>query len=207
MNASAVQGGATELVWLYALAFGLALALALGLTYVVREVAWRLRLVDVPDDGRHRHGRVVPRIGGVAVYVAATAAAGLPLLWAWSHPGAGPEYAESFLPLFAGGAAMFGLGLWDDVRPLRAGTKFVVQCAVAAGVFAGGVRIDALTLPGAGSVELALPVSLALTCLWIVGITNAFNLIDGSDGVAGGAALFASLALAAVLGVSGDPVA
>lgn len=177
--------------------------LALIFTYRVRAWAPRVGLVDVPDQGRHDHPRPVARAGGIAVYASVLLVLGvvvalgrppyLPLL-----PGI------PLLALLAGATAMFALGLRDDARPLSARTKFPVQVLIAVGVFLAGVRIESFPLFGGPDGSLPLPVSLIVSVVWLVGVTNAFNLIDGSDGVAAGAAVLACLAIGAVSFMNGN---
>lgn len=185
------------------ISFTTALLLALVLTYKVRGWAPRLGLLDVPDAVRRVHDRPMPRAGGVAVYAAVALV--LPVAWA---AGGLPGYPEAsgagqVLKLMVGGGGMFLLGLWDDARDLPPWLKLAGQTLVAACAFALGIRIETLGL--AGGAPLPGWLGFAVTVFWLVGITNAFNLIDGSDGVAAGSAIFAALAVAGVLAVGGDP--
>jgi UDP-GlcNAc:undecaprenyl-phosphate GlcNAc-1-phosphate transferase len=91
------------------------------------------------------------------------------------------------------------LGAYDDLRGANAVVKFVGLGLIATLFYAMGGRIDALSIPLLGSVHLPPLVSFVITVVWLVGIANAFNLIDGLDGLASGAALFSSLV---ILGVS-----
>jgi UDP-GlcNAc:undecaprenyl-phosphate GlcNAc-1-phosphate transferase len=91
------------------------------------------------------------------------------------------------------------LGGYDDLRGTNAVVKFIALGLISTLFFAMGGRIDALSVPLVGSVQLSPLVSFVITVVWLVGITNAFNLIDGLDGLASGAALFSSLV---ILGVS-----
>jgi UDP-GlcNAc:undecaprenyl-phosphate GlcNAc-1-phosphate transferase len=183
-------------------AFMTALVLAIAATYGVRALALRLGIVDVPDGRRRLHEHPVPRVGGVAIYVAftlvlATAAAFLPL---------DELRQQRVLAVLLGGAAIFGIGLFDDLRGLSARTKFGLELVVATLLYAAGVSIDAVSVPGVGSVALLPSASFLITVLWLVGITNAFNLLDGSDGVAAGSAVFAAGALAVVSLATGHAV-
>jgi UDP-GlcNAc:undecaprenyl-phosphate GlcNAc-1-phosphate transferase len=102
--------------------------------------------------------------------------------------------SRSIGPVAIGAAVILLLGIFDDITPMRAAPKLAVQVVVALGVYLLGVRIELLSLPF-GTVNLASEVSLAVTVLWLVGITNAFNLLDGADGVAAGSAFFAAAAI------------
>ena len=97
----------------------------------------------------------------------------------------------TFLP----GSLVFLLGVYDDIRGTNAVVKFVALGMIASLFFWMGGRVDALSVPFVGSVHLPSIVSYVVTVLWLVGIANAFNLIDGMDGLASGAALFASLVI------------
>jgi UDP-N-acetylmuramyl pentapeptide phosphotransferase/UDP-N-acetylglucosamine-1-phosphate transferase len=109
------------------------------------------------------------------------------------------------LPIvLAGAAGMLAIGLWDDLRPMRARWKFVAQLVVSVAVALAGVRFSLLALPFVGQVQLDAALGFLLTVLWLVGITNAFNLIDGLDGLAAGAALFALTTMFVVGTVNGQ---
>ena len=106
---------------------------------------------------------------------------------------------SEFLTLFIPATLVLILGVYDDLRGTNAIFKFVGLGLIATLFYAMGGRIDAISVPLFGSVELPPLVSFFFTIIWLVGITNAFNLIDGLDGLASGAALFSSLVF---LGVS-----
>jgi UDP-GlcNAc:undecaprenyl-phosphate/decaprenyl-phosphate GlcNAc-1-phosphate transferase len=176
---------------------------ALALTHRVRKLAVRWDLVDVPDQGRHDHGRPVARAGGIAVFGAVLLVLGLLLLLGppqVSHLHAGVP----LLAVLAGAAAMFALGLWDDLRDLSATTKFAAQILIALAVFTAGIRIETVEVLGLTEGVLPVYLSLLVTVVWLVGVTNAFNLIDGSDGVAAGAAVFACVTMGTVSLVNGN---
>jgi UDP-GlcNAc:undecaprenyl-phosphate/decaprenyl-phosphate GlcNAc-1-phosphate transferase len=174
-----------------------AFGLSLVLTYWVRGWAKDTALVDVPDAGRHAHARPVPRAGGIAIYVSVAIVLVVGFFLGVSH---GAGNLRQIVGLIAGTTAMFGIGLLDDWNSMRARTKFLLEILVASGVFYAGVRMTG----NAFGIEMPLWASYPMTVLWIVGVTNAFNLIDGSDGIAAGAALFASVCMAIVSAMGGD---
>src|SRR5439155_15369778 len=88
-------------------------------------------------------------------------------------------------------------GVIDAVRGLGASAKLAVQLAAGSVVYAAGFRIDFIRLPGDGVIHLA-PFALPLTLFWIVGVTNAVNLIDGLDGLATGIGLIMTLTMVAI---------
>lgn len=163
---------------------------------LVRRWALRAGAIDAPG-GRKVHERPMPRWGGLAVVGGlAIGLAALALLaprWPWDRLGA---------PLL-GGWIVFLAGVRDDVRPLAPGTKFAAQAVAAAWALAFGWGFEQLTLFG---VTWALPPALAVlvSFLWIVGVTNAFNLIDGLDGLAAGVGFISAAAMAAVFALQGD---
>jgi len=170
--------------------FGLVVALCFSaaLTFVVREVARRAGLVD-PCDERKVHVNPVPRIGGVAIVLAVALAMTATMVVFGTHAIA--ANGRGLATVIGGALAMHVVGLVDDVRPMPARWKFLVQIAITCGVFIAGLRVTTLSLPFIGTVELGGVVGMLFTIVWFVGITNAFNLIDGLDGLAAGAALFA----------------
>jgi UDP-GlcNAc:undecaprenyl-phosphate GlcNAc-1-phosphate transferase len=111
---------------------------------------------------------------------------------------------SSIGPVLAGAAIILALGVADDIRPLSAGVKLAVQLAAVVAVWALGVRVELLSLPF-GSADLGPVAGAAVTALWFVGITNAFNLLDGADGVAAGSAFFSATAVFMMSVLLGHP--
>jgi UDP-GlcNAc:undecaprenyl-phosphate GlcNAc-1-phosphate transferase len=190
---------------LYPVAFSLALLLTLPTTRFLRSRATSLGMIDAPDGGRHLHEAPVPNVGGTAIFFACGIALAAVLgLSRWRYMM--PAGVVALYPIIGGAAAMHLLGLLDDRRNLSVRTKLIAQTAIAVAVFSGGVRIVSIHFPFLGPVEFGPWLSLLLTAGWLVGLTNAFNLVDGADGVAGGAALTAALAMFVVALVLGQPV-
>jgi UDP-GlcNAc:undecaprenyl-phosphate GlcNAc-1-phosphate transferase len=136
----------------------------------------------------------VPRIGGPALGLGSAAA--LILVGVVFAPTGSTLLARSTSlgPVLLGAVAMLALGVADDIRPVKATAKFAVQIAIAAVMYLLGVRIGLLSLPF-GAVNLGPVASPLVTILWLVGVTNAFNLLDGADGVAAGSAFFSASAI------------
>lgn len=183
-------------------AFLTSLVLSLSGTYLVRGWAIRKGFVDHPDGARRIHTAPTPNVGGVAIVVASLLSF---VLWGGV---ADPDMLRrpEILSMLGGGGLIFLLGFWDDTLHLGARTKFAAQSLIAALVFLGGVRILGVGFGGIWSSQLTGFAALAVTLFWLVGTTNAFNLIDGSDGVAGGAAMFASIAMGIIFALNGDPL-
>ena len=110
------------------------------------------------------------------------------------------EYSSSFIVLAIGGLAVLLLGLIDDLKGMRARVKLIGQLIIASYICAFGYYLQSMYIPLVGAVEFAPGVGIMISIIWIVGLINAFNLIDGLDGLATGIALIASIALA-ILGV------
>ena len=171
----------------YSIGFLVALVSSISLTRVVGSYARRIGLVD-PVDDRKIHTEPIPRLGGVALFIAVNL--GVIALSAMDAFRTFPV-GGALIAVLLGGAGMFILGLFDDVRPMRARYKLLFQVSIASAVALFGINLDSLVLPFVGDVTLAPWLGIVLTVTWLVGVSNAFNLIDGLDGLAGGVALFA----------------
>ena len=176
--------------------------LSLVLTPVAITLARLTGAIDRPNP-RKVHRQPTPRLGGIAIAVSF-----LFTLWVgWQlAPALDTLHGHdtmSWVVVTAGLLVMLALGVIDDVKNLGAGKKFLVQLVVATAVSLLGVRFDHIAF--FGSVINLGWISHPLTVLWIVGITNAINLMDGLDGLASGVSLFASLALACLALVGGVP--
>ena len=112
--------------------------------------------------------------------------------------------SRSLGPVMIGAAGIFALGVLDDIYPFRASIKFGGQILIVIAVIAMGVRIELVSFP-LNSLQLGPILGFALTVLWLVGITNAFNLLDGADGVAAGSAFFAATAVFVMSVALGNP--
>ncbi|RKX23235.1 MAG: undecaprenyl-phosphate alpha-N-acetylglucosaminyl 1-phosphate transferase [Candidatus Zixiibacteriota bacterium] len=95
------------------------------------------------------------------------------------------DLSGSILYIFCGALIVFLVGLSDDLIPLSAWTKLLAQICAGLVLYIGGLRIDPVTIPLLGSIEIG-GASLLITVVWVVGLTNAINLLDGLDGLAGG---------------------
>ncbi len=136
----------------------------------------------------------VPRVGGWALALG-TAVSLLVVGVIFTPAGATLlGTAESLRAVSIGAFAILLLGSVDDVRPLSAWVKLAVQILIALAVFALGVRIQIVSFP-LTNLELGVVGSCVVTVIWLLGISNAFNLLDGADGVAAGSAFFAATAI------------
>ncbi len=149
-----------------------ALLLALGVTPMARQVALRTGVVDRPA-ARKIHAHPVPLLGGVAIYLAFI----LALLF-WGDR----QYINEVVGIFLGASLVSLMGAMDDRRGLSSYAKLAGQIAAGAILVLSGVQVRIF---GSG-------LDVALTMLWVVGITNAFNLLDNMDGLSGGIAMIAA---------------
>lgn len=155
------------------LIFATALVFALGATPMMRQIALRAGLVDQPGT-RKIHHVPMPRLGGVAMYGAFMLAL---ILFADRF------YVSQIISIIVGATGVSFLGFWDDRVGLNAWVKLAGQIAAALLLIVNGVAVDLLHQPIADG---------AITLLWLVGITNALNLLDNMDGLAGGIAAIAA---------------
>ena len=178
---------------LYLSIFALALTLSFALTRYVRNFATNRGWVSPPLSERHLHSAPLPRLGGVAIFAAFLLSLGTALAIAAYYPSVRFGFSVKILTtLLVPACLVFLLGLYDDVRGLGPYVKFSVQGVAATILWLGGFRI--LDLPVLfGSRQFPWFIGLALTIVWVLGITNAFNLIDGLDGLAAGSAMFSTL--------------
>jgi len=188
-----------------AVAFVASGAVSLALTPLVRDLAVRRGILDHGRSSRKVHKNPTPRVGGVAIVAAFL----VPILaLAFVDSGVGRRLwadAPATLGLVVGALAIAGLGVWDDLRGANARTKFAIQFAVALAMYAVGYRIEFIANPFGSPLGLSF-LSIPFTVLWIAGIVNAMNLIDGLDGLAGGIALIAVAVTFAVAAVNGEPL-
>lgn len=178
--------------------FLIAIFASLGITPLIRRFCQRFKLLDVPHGDRRTHKTAVPRLGGVAIYAAVVIALStLPLVDNLLTQSLRTHKHELLLTLIPATLVLL-LGIYDDLRGTNATVKFIVLGLIAALFYWMGGRIEVLNIPLVGSFHLPSTLGFVITVVWLVGISNAFNLIDGMDGLAAGAALFSSLVILVV---------
>ena len=164
-----------------------ALVISFLSTPIVKSFAYKLGAIDVPKDERRMHKVPIPRMGGLAIFLGFIISV---LLFV--------EIDDQMKGILLGAVIIVVLGVVDDMTPLRAKFKFLVQiCAALVAVY-HGVVIEILTNPNVFSDApywslgwMKYPV----TVLWIVGVTNAVNLIDGLDGLASGVSTISAMTM------------
>src|SRR5713226_2445584 len=169
-----------------------ALLASAALTRWVRDFSIARGWVSIPSSDRHVHTRPIPRLGGVAIFLTLWCMV-LLAHWLPGHFGTREFPLPHFtLKILGPATIIFLLGLIDDFCGVSAYVKFAVQAGAAVLLFCNGLGISQLSIL-AGHPHWGWLVGLPLTILWVLWITNAFNLIDGLDGLAAGSALFSSL--------------
>ena len=162
------------------LALLVALVLSFLMTPVVKTFAYKVGAIDVPKDARRMHKVPIPRLGGLAIFI------GFMVSILLFVPIQGNRQMQSIL---LGAVVIVVLGVVDDITPLPAMFKFVVQIVAALIPALNGVVIQAFSNPNLFSDNpywVLNGLSIPFTVLWIVAITNSVNLIDGLDGLANG---------------------
>ncbi len=173
----------------------------------VTRAAKRLGTFD-PVDARKVHTQPIPRLGGIAIFLGVVLSVGLVELVTPGQffPAQGPMRG-----IFAGATVVFLLGVVDDLRPLSARVKLFGQLGAAGLAWLLGCRIEFLSNPQGGLWVLGLTeglplLSIAITVIWLVGISNTINLIDGLDGLAAGVSLIGGLTLAIIALETNQPM-
>jgi len=156
---------------------------------IANFVTGRAIFPDRPN-GRSSHVRVTPRAGGFAIFGGFAAAMILEAALLAKH-----GVANSYTPFLLFGAAAFAFGAVDDARPIGAKLKLLAQVLIAAGFVAVFGAVHTIPAPFVGAIDLGLA-AFPLTVFWIVAFMNAFNFMDGINGIAGACALFVLSALA-----------
>lgn len=170
-------------------AFIVSFAFTFATTPLVRRFAFKIGAIDIPKDNRRMHKKPTPRIGGLAIIFGFTVAT-----LCFAQP------SRQLYGTLAGAAIIAVMGVIDDCKNLPAKLKFVIQIIAAlVVVFAGDIKIDVFTNPNflSDNPYWVLPewLSVTLTVIWIVFITNAVNFIDGLDGLAAGVSAIMSISL------------
>jgi len=170
-----------------------ALVAAILLTPLVKRLAFRIGAVDAPNY-RKVHSRIMPRLGGLAIYLAFLI--GLLILR--------PE-SQYTLAIVLGATVIVITGVLDDMYEISAKAKMLGQLLAAIIiVFFGGIQIEFINLPfNDGQLDFGF-LSIPFTIVWIIGITNAVNLIDGLDGLAAGVSTIAFITLAGMAMIMGN---
>jgi UDP-GlcNAc:undecaprenyl-phosphate GlcNAc-1-phosphate transferase len=177
---------------------------ALGFLVSLLCTPWVIRLsergvgLDYAHETRKKQDHPIPRLGGMPIMLAISL--GLIVILT-----ARPTNATTWFPVLLGSLLMYGLGLWDDLKPLGAKKKLLGQLITACIVYSMGLSIEKFSYPGStGSIDLG-SWSLPVTVFWLIAVPNIVNLIDGFDGLAGGLGLCMAVTLG-IVGLNNDQV-
>ncbi len=166
------------------LSFFLSFLLALYITPRMREVALRLNIVDKPDNVLKKHKEPVPYMGGMAIYISFIITLALTF-----------DFGKEVLALLLGGSIVFITGLIDDFKVLNPDLKLFGEGLAILALMKAGIMIKLTFVP--------LWISIPVSFFWLLGITNAFNLIDIMDGLSGGVAFVICTYLFLVAAING----
>lgn len=161
---------------------------ALLLTPICRDLAIRWGVLDRPDSKRKTHTKPIPRVGGIPIFIAYLGTFALLLIL---HFRAGIMIRNNFdliWKIFPAAALVFVIGLLDDIYDLKPWQKLLGQIAAAIMAFLSGLRLSDVS-----GFHVGIWLTLPVTIIWLIGCTNAFNLIDGVDGLSAGIGFFATI--------------
>lgn len=177
------------------LALAVSLIASFALTPGVKWLAVKIGAVDVPKDRRRMHDHPIPRLGGLAIFIGFVIAV---LLFA--------DVNRALRGILLGACLIVAVGVVDDSHPLGPGIKFILQIVAALISVGHGVLIQAVANP----LPLGDPywsfgiMSVPITVIWIVAVTNSVNLIDGLDGLADGVSTIAALTMLIIALLMGE---
>lgn len=193
-----------------AIAFLLAFITTFVLTPYTIKIAKKIGAVDIPKDDRRMHNKPIPKFGGPAIIIGFLLAT-IYLVITSSIEGSinifGPEnYFIKLLGFLLGIMVLSFVCFFDDIKGINPFVKLIGQIIAASIVVSFGIRIDNLNLPFLeGNIVLSKAFSIILTMGWIVGITNAINLIDGLDGLSTGISIISSVSLLIIFALNSSP--
>jgi len=183
-------------MWLrIVITFFIAFICSLFLTPQTRRFALKFHIIE-KSDSRKIHKRIITCLGGIAIYLSFIVSLLCTLFFLPSKLVS--SYLHYFVALVSGGTIILILGVFDDIKGANARTKVgwqLIAAFVTSSIF--GIRITYFTVPVLGRIELGM-LSIPFTLMWVVGITNALNWIDGLDGLAAGTSSIACIALSII---------
>ena len=177
------------------LALGVAMLISFALTPLVMRLAHKIGAIDIPKDERRMHNKPIPRLGGLAIFLGCVISI---LLFA--------ELTSQLRGILIGATIIVSVGIVDDVRPLGAGVKLILQVLSALVAVGNGVVIQAIANPlpfGGEYLDFGIW-AIPITVMWIVAVTNSVNLIDGLDGLADGVSTIGALTMLIITLLMGD---
>ncbi|OGH93972.1 MAG: hypothetical protein A2538_03860 [Candidatus Magasanikbacteria bacterium RIFOXYD2_FULL_41_14] len=176
--------------------FLVALILSAILTFGAIKLFSALKIFDIPDEGRHRHGRPVPLGGGVAIFLAFWLVVGYVVFF--TNLFGKNLHSHDLVGVFWGGLLLLFVGLLDDKYHLSPIVRLgAIACAVVIAI-SGGVGLVKITNPLGGVLILSKAVAYGLVFIWLFGMTSTVKILDGLDGLAGGITIIGALVICGV---------
>lgn len=193
-----------------AIAFLLAFIVSFMATPWSIKWAYKIKAIDVPKDDRRMHKKTMPKFGGIAV-IAGFLISIIYLLFVMSIEGNidllnTDSYYKKLIGIFLGIIVITLTGTLDDIRTLKPYQKLFGQIVAAIIVVSFGVVIDEINIPLLNEIGLSSGLLKFITVVWIVGITNAINLMDGLDGLSSGITLISCVSLLIIFALNGSPI-
>lgn len=165
-------------------------------TPLIRRLACNFNVVDIPKDSRRVHKKPIPKLGGLAIYIAF-----LIMVFLKKSP-----IDQSEIGIIIGSLIIVIGGVVDDKYNIKPWQKLMFQIAAAIVLIFFKVMISVITNPISDVnlyIRIASFIAVPLTIIWVIGVTNAFNLIDGLDGLSAGLAFIACITMTIVAFLSG----
>lgn len=178
----------------YILALMVPLIISFILTPFAKQVAKMVGAIDTPKDDRRIHKTPIPRLGGLAIFLATTISMILML-----------ELERDIVAIIVGGIIIAISGFIDDTKEVSPKLKISFQLLASLVLIYGGVKIEILSNPFSDSGYMSMGImAIPITIFWVVGITNTVNLIDGMDGLSAGVSSISAITLAIISYMVGD---
>lgn len=187
--------------WVYCIGFFAACAIAVLIMPYIKRLAFKIGAVAIPNH-RTVHTKPMPQMGGLAIFVA------FAVTYLAVALSIGEYDLDVMIGMLAGGGIIVLVGVIDDRKNISPKLKLLGQIVAASMLPLNGLYVDYIQLPFGDAINVYPWIGMAITVLWVVGVTNAVNLIDGLDGLAAGVSAIATLTIMVLAFMTGNtPVA
>ncbi len=167
-------------------------SLSFFITPIIRFIALKLNILDLPSK-RKIHKKPMPLLGGIPIFIAFNLTIFLGILFNFEY--LEKFYTSKWMSIFIAQLIILGIGIYDDIKKTKPWVKFLFQIFAGSLLIVAGFGIHIITNPFTGnSINLGI-LFIPITILWVVGVTNALNLIDGLDGLATGTSFIACITI------------
>lgn len=161
------------------------------LTLAAIKLCHKYSIYDHPGGRHKRHKQPTPILGGTAILLSFWLGI---LVYLIFNGGAFGEIKDSIPYILLGSLMIYGVGIWDDFRPLSAWPKLTAQAAAGLLLYWGGLSVNVISLPILGEISVN-GLGVLINIFWVIALSNALNLIDGLDGLAAGVSVIASVTM------------